>query len=721
MKKIIIFLIVLFSLVSTSFAEIETTDLSSVIPSDTDVMWLVRGSSLYSTTIGNILALANIPTQASLSVDDLITLSGVSEGAQSLGVFSGSLIADNSTVKGAIQALEVAVESLAGGHDAVTIASGISGLTLDGQELSLQADLEAIADGSWSPTLTLDLSGATVTFGLEDGDIPAAIARDTELHDAVTIASGIGGLTLSTQELSLHANIEVLADFVDPDADRIWFWDDSEGAFAALTIGDNLSITGTTLSAALSGGTVDTTGTPAQYDIPRFTDSDTIEGLSYSELAAVSGFETALEAVLDISDLQGTLSLSQLATTGSWSPTATIDLSGASVAFGLATTDLPTTGDWTPTSGTWNLGALTITIPGFKNGATSAGFIRLYEDSDFGSNYVDIIGPSSITSNDSIQTTMYGLSLLETVDESGFQSLFSLVVGEDVQAWDTDLDTWATVTPGANVGTFLAAPSTTNFWSMLTGEGAFASTLLGYENAAAVLSGIGAQGTLTNSEGLRAALSDEVGTGAAYFVGGALGTPASGNASNLTNFPTLNQNTTGTAANVTGIVAIANGGTGATTAATAATALGVGTTSSPQFTAINLGHASDTTIARSAAGLVTIEGAHITKNPMTTTGDMLYSSTTATPGAAARLAAVALGSVLTSKGVGTAPAWDSAPQITSVNLGHASDTTISRSAAGVVTIESRYIPTSAQAQRIYVSDDCTGETGMVAGDLCFEY
>ena len=38
-----------------------------------------------------------------------------------------------------------------------------------------------------------------------------------------------------------------------------------------------------------------------------------------------------------------------------------------------------------------------------------------------------------------------------------------------------------------------------------------------------------------------------------------------GSAASLTNFPTLNQNTTGTAANVTGIVAVVNGGTGVTT------------------------------------------------------------------------------------------------------------------------------------------------------------
>lgn len=42
-----------------------------------------------------------------------------------------------------------------------------------------------------------------------------------------------------------------------------------------------------------------------------------------------------------------------------------------------------------------------------------------------------------------------------------------------------------------------------------------------------------------------------------------------GSAAGLTSFPTLNQNTTGTASNVTGVVAIANGGSGQTTAAAA--------------------------------------------------------------------------------------------------------------------------------------------------------
>ena len=56
---------------------------------------------------------------------------------------------------------------------------------------------------------------------------------------------------------------------------------------------------------------------------------------------------------------------------------------------------------------------------------------------------------------------------------------------------------------------------------------------------------------------------------------------------------------------------ISKGGTGATTASAAASALGVGTEDSPQFTGIELGHASDTTLARSSAGVATIAGEEI--------------------------------------------------------------------------------------------------------------
>jgi hypothetical protein len=106
----------------------------------------------------------------------------------------------------------------------------------------------------------------------------------------------------------------------------------------------------------------------------------------------------------------------------------------------------------------------------------------------------------------------------------------------------------------------------------------------------------------TTSAQLRAVLSDETGTGSAYFQGGSLGTPSGGTATNLTGLPL----TTG----VTGILGVANGGTG---------------TASP-------GLVQGTGIAITGSWPnQTINGFN---NPMTTTGDIIYSSSGST---AARL------------------------------------------------------------------------------------
>ena len=50
-------------------------------------------------------------TKASLGVDHLITLSGVTDASDHLSTFTGSTISDNDTIKGALQDLETAVET----------------------------------------------------------------------------------------------------------------------------------------------------------------------------------------------------------------------------------------------------------------------------------------------------------------------------------------------------------------------------------------------------------------------------------------------------------------------------------------------------------------------------------------------------------------------------------------------------------------------------------
>jgi hypothetical protein len=87
-----------------------------------------------------------------------------------------------------------------------------------------------------------------------------------------------------------------------------------------------------------------------------------------------------------------------------------------------------------------------------------------------------------------------------------------------------------------------------------------------------------------------------------------------GSAALLTNFPTLNQNTTGMAANVTGTIAIANGGTGQTSKSAAFNAL----------------------------------------SPMTAQGDVMYGGT---GGSGTVLARGTAGQVLTMNAGATAPVW----------------------------------------------------------------
>jgi hypothetical protein len=87
-----------------------------------------------------------VPTASSLSVDDLITLSGVAEGSANLGTFTGSTIDDSQTVKQALQALETAVE----GKQA-TISTVLT-LTASTSEPTVSAGTFAVADGtSWDP------------------------------------------------------------------------------------------------------------------------------------------------------------------------------------------------------------------------------------------------------------------------------------------------------------------------------------------------------------------------------------------------------------------------------------------------------------------------------------------------------------------------------------------------------------------------------------------
>jgi len=133
---------------------------------------------------GGIAAMSVVESQALLSIDDLITLSGVAEGSTHLGTFTGDTITDGSaTIKSALQELETAVEA-AGGHAAATLDSNAETLlSITTQELGLDTQTAnyvfagPVSGGAAVPTfralVAADVTGITASIsGLTEKATP---------------------------------------------------------------------------------------------------------------------------------------------------------------------------------------------------------------------------------------------------------------------------------------------------------------------------------------------------------------------------------------------------------------------------------------------------------------------------------------------------------------------------------------------------------------------
>lgn len=177
---------------------------------------------------------------------------------------------------------------------------------------------------------------------------------------------------------------------------------------------------------------------------------------------------------------------------------------------------------------------------------------------------------------------------------------------------------------GANTASRLAVGTN---WQVLTADSAEV-TGLKWSNPAggwdALTSWTLAQFAATTSLQLKGVISDETGSGSLVFANSptlvtpALGTPASGTLTNCIDLPLaglvdintnriLGRSTAGTGAveelNVTAIPAL----------------IGLWTSDSPQFTGVNVGHATDTTITRVSAGKIAVEWVNVVTTSSTDT------------------------------------------------------------------------------------------------------
>tara|TARA_Y100001938_G_scaffold149683_1_gene237448 strand:- start:4729 stop:5787 length:1059 start_codon:yes stop_codon:yes gene_type:complete len=182
-----------------SLAELNDVTITSV--ADNEVIAYDSTSSKYINQTAAEAGLATVTqlgtkldssahTKASLDVDHLITLSGVTDASDNLGTFSGSTIADSETIKGALQDVETAVETKLNSSDH-TKAS------LDVDHLITLSGVSAAADHLGT------FSGSTIS----DNDTVKGALQDLETEVETKQDSLTNGIANTNNVIIDHASV----------------------------------------------------------------------------------------------------------------------------------------------------------------------------------------------------------------------------------------------------------------------------------------------------------------------------------------------------------------------------------------------------------------------------------------------------------------------------------------------------------------------------------
>lgn len=138
-------------------------------------------------------------TKASLDVDHLITLSGVSDAADDLGTFTGSTITDSETVKGALQDLETALETKAASSALTSHTSSTSNPhSVTKTQVGL-SNVENTAVSTWAGSTNLTTLGTVGTGSWQGSQIADAYIASAAtwnakatVDDAVALSIALG-------------------------------------------------------------------------------------------------------------------------------------------------------------------------------------------------------------------------------------------------------------------------------------------------------------------------------------------------------------------------------------------------------------------------------------------------------------------------------------------------------------------------------------------------
>lgn len=529
-----------------------------------------------------------------------------------------------------------------GGGGAVDSVNGQTGVVvLDADDIDDTATTNKFVTAGDITKLS-NLSGTNTG----DQDLSGLMVKANNLSDLANAATARTnlGVAIGTNVQAFNQNLADIAGLADPNADRLLFWDDSAGAYKHLTLGTNLSITDTTLNASGGAGGL-SDGDYGDITVGGGGTTMTIDNgvVTYAKMQNVSATSRILGRITAGAGVVEELTAANVKTILALT---TADVTASTDKNYVTDAQLTVIGNTSGTNtGDQDLSGYVKTdqTVGQTIGVTGARLTKLWATDITVTNAIS----GSVTGN---AGTVTGLSV------TAGKTLTALKTMSFTAADDTGVYTLPTGTKTL-LATDGSAANLTNFPTLnqnTTGSAAKWTT-------ARNLAGNSVDGSADVAFANKFIVQGTADTGlsAAQFLG-ALGTGILKNTTTTGvlsiavagDFPTLNQNTTGSAATLT----------------TTRTIWGQNFNGSANVTGdITLGTGSIT-----MTGSIAATANRVTKGWFTN----IESTNMPTVGGTA---------ILTSL---------TAPQFTTIELGHASDTTLARVSAGVVSVEGKTLLTT---------------------------